>query len=328
MMFKHILIPIDAPQLSQHAAKVGLEFAQRLQAQVTLLHVLQMPPVYPPQSEHATLETIRDHAQKLLEPWPDLAATKGVSLKTKMVQDDAHSVAASIINAANSLECDLILMGTQGREGLERLLVGSVAERVTRLANQPVMLVRSVHSDHPSTVHSFESILVPIDGSTTSQAALWTADELAKQLGASLHFLHVIPDPPLPMGDGIGLGTMNDRSEPWIEMLKHQGQAIIKNAKESTTLEIVETSTIPASGARTAKRILKFAKEHHSSLIVIGTHGRSGLDRLLLGSVAEGVMHHSDVPVILVRAKPSKTSPGPNRSRGDTDLNTRSEHSN
>ena len=64
---------------------------------------------------------------------------------------------------------------------------------------------------------------------------------------------------------------------------------------------------IQTSGARIANQILKFAKEHHSSLIVIGTHGRSGLDRLLLGSVAEGVMHHADVPVILVRSNPSKT---------------------
>ncbi len=136
-MFKHILIPIDSQQLSHQAAKVGLECAQRLQAQVTLLHVLQIPPVYPPQSEHATLETIRNHGKKLLEPWPDLAAKDGVSLKTKMVQDDAHSVAASIVKAANGLECD-VMMGTQGREGLDRLLVGSVAERVTRLANPAV----------------------------------------------------------------------------------------------------------------------------------------------------------------------------------------------
>ena len=306
-MFKHILIPIDSQQLSQHAAMVGLEFAQKLQAQVTLLHVIQMPPVYPPQSEHATLETIRDHAKKLLEPWAAIAAKKGVGLKTKMVQDDAYSVAASIVKAANSLECDVILMGTQGREGLDRLLVGSVAERVTRLANQPVMLVRSAHSGQVGKANSFGSILVPIDGSSTSQAALWTADELAKQLGASLHFLHVVPDLPLPMSDGMGFGTMNYRSEPWIEALEHQGQAITKHAKESTTLEKVETSVIPASGARIANQILKFAKEHHSSLIVIGTHGRSGLDRLLLGSVAEGVMHHADVPVILVRSNPSKT---------------------
>jgi nucleotide-binding universal stress UspA family protein len=303
-MFKHILIPIDSRQLSHQAAITGLEFAKKLGARVTLLNVLQMPPVYPPQSEHATLETIRDHGKKLLEPWTEIAVKKGINLKTKMVQDDAHSVAASIVKAADNLECDLILMGTQGREGLDRLLVGSVAERVTRLANQPVMLVRSSVS---SKTIEFESILIPVDGSSTSQAALWTADELAKQLGASLHFLHVVPDLPLPMSDGMGFGTMNYRSEPWIEALQNQGQAIIKHAKASTTLERVETSVIPASGARTAKQILKFAKEHHSSLIVIGTHGRSGLDRLLLGSVAEGVMHHADVPVILVRSKPSKT---------------------
>jgi nucleotide-binding universal stress UspA family protein len=305
-MFKHILIPIDAQQLSHHAAMTGLEFAKRLGAQVTLVHVLQVPPVYPPQSEHATLEAVRDHAKELLKPWSKIALNHGLTLRTKIVYNDMHSVASSIVQTADDQDCDLILMGTQGREGLDRLLVGSVAERVARLADQPVMLVRSAMSGPTGTGHSFESILVPVDGSSTSQAALWTADELAKQLGASLHFLHVVPDLPLPMSDGMGFGTLSYRTEPWIESLEEQARAIIKHARESTTLEKVETSTILASGARTSTQILKFANEHHSSLIVMGTHGRSGLDRLLLGSVAEGVMHHANVPVLLVRSKPNK----------------------
>ena len=195
-------------------------------------------------------------------------------------------------------------MGTQGREGLERLLVGSVAERVARQANQPVMLLRWTGTVPMQS--SFDSILVPVDGSDASRAALWTADELAKQLAASLHFLHVLPDIPLPMSAGLGFGTLTYQPEPWIEAVENEGKAIIKNATELSTQQSVQTTIVPATGARTAQAILKFAKAQHSSLIVIGTHGRRGVDRLLLGSVAEGVMHHADVPVLLVRAKPNK----------------------
>jgi nucleotide-binding universal stress UspA family protein len=304
-MFKHILIPIDSRQLSHQAAMTGLELAKKLGAQITLVNVLQMPPVYPPQSEHETLEVVRDHAKELLEPWLKIATKHGVNLKTKIVHDDTHSIATSIIKTADDLECDLIMMGTQGREGLERLLVGSVAERVARQANQPVMLLRWMGAAPIKS--SFDSILVPVDGSEPSRAALWTADELAKQLGASLHFLHVLPDIPLPMSDGLGFGTMTYRPEPWLEAIENEGKAIIKNAKELSTQANVETTIVPATGARTAQAILKFAKAQHSSLIVIGTHGRRGVDRLLLGSVAEGVMHHADVPVLLVRSKPDET---------------------
>jgi nucleotide-binding universal stress UspA family protein len=153
----------------------------------------------------------------------------------------------------------------------------------------------------------FDSILVPVDGSEASRAALWTADELGKQLGASLHFLHVLPDIPLPMSDGLGFGTLTYRPEPWLEAIENEGKAIIKNAKALSTQANVETTVVPATGTRTAQAILKFAKVKNSSLIVIGTHGRRGFDRLLLGSVAEGVMHHADVPVLLVRSKPNET---------------------
>jgi nucleotide-binding universal stress UspA family protein len=304
-MFKHILIPIDSRQLSHQAAMTGLEFAKKLDAQITLVHVLQMPPVYPPQSEHETLEAVREHAKDLLEPWSKIAAKHGVNLKSKIVHDDTHSIASCIVKTADDLECDLILMGTQGREGLERLLVGSVAERVARQANQPVMLLRWTGVAPKQS--GFDSILVPVDGSDASRAALWTADELAKQLGASLHFLHVLPDIPLPMSDGLGFGTLTYRPEPWLEAIENEGKAIIKNAKELSTQANVETTVVPATGTRTAQAILKFAKVKNSSLIVIGTHGRRGFDRLLLGSVAEGVLHHADVPVLLVRSKPNET---------------------
>jgi nucleotide-binding universal stress UspA family protein len=92
--------------------------------------------------------------------------------------------------------------------------------------------------------------------------------------------------------------------------LNNQGQAIIDQAR--TTLEPIlkpqklEVSMVRQGGERIVQVILKFAQEHSSSLIVIGTHGRSGMDRLLLGSVAEGVMHHADVPVLLMRSTPPR----------------------
>ncbi len=305
-MFKHILIPIDAQPLSQHAAKMGLEVARQFAARVTMVHVLEVHPMFALQTEFAASGVVLEEVQKLLAPWPSLADEHGVQLETKILEDETDNVAASITTAAADLNCDLILMGTQGREGFDRLLVGSIAERVARTANQPVMLLRG--TAQTVTANPIAALLVPIDGSLESQVALKTSGELAAQLGVALRVLYVVPDMPLPMSDGLGFGTLTYQPEPWLEALNNQGRTIIDKAK--ATLEPIlnpgklEVSMVQQSDERIAQVILKVAQEHASSLIVLGTHGRSGIDRLLLGSVAEGVMHHADVPVLLVRSKP------------------------
>jgi nucleotide-binding universal stress UspA family protein len=304
-VFKHILIPIDSQPLSQHTAKMGLEVARRFAARVTMVHLLEVHPMFALQTEFAASGVVLAEAQKLLEPWVALAEQQGIKLETKILEDETGNVAASITTAAEDFDCDLILMGTQGREGFDRLLVGSVAERVARTANQPVMLLRG--TAEVIKVNPISSLLVSIDGSPEGQVALRTAGELAAQLGIGLHVLHVVPDMPLPMSDGLGFGTLLYQPEPWLEALNNQSRAIIEKAK--ATLESIlkpehlETSMVQQNGQRIAQVILKFATEHGSSLIVLGTHGRSGIDRLLLGSIADGVIHHADVPVLLVRSK-------------------------
>lgn len=300
-MFKHILIPIDSQPLSQHAAKMGLEVARQFAARVTMVHVLEVHPMFALQTEFAASGVVLEEAKKLLEPWVALAEQHGVRLETKILEDETGNVAASITKAA--LNCDLILMGTQGREGLDRLLVGSIAEQVARSANQPVMLLRGTVQS--VSANPIARLLVPIDGSLESQIALKTAGELAEQLGVGLHVLYIVPDMPLPMSDGMGFGTLTYQPQPLLEALNTQGRAIIDQAKAMLEPilkpEKLEVSMVQQGGQRIAQVILKFAQEH-SSLIVLGTHGRSGMDRLLLGSVAEGVMHHADVPVLLVRS--------------------------
>jgi nucleotide-binding universal stress UspA family protein len=306
ILFQHILIPIDARPFSQHAATLGLELAKQFAARVTMLHVLEVHPMFALQTEFAASGVLVERAKKLLEPWVALAEQHGVQLETKLLEDESGNVAAGITKTAEELKCDLILMGTLGREGFDRLLVGSVAERVVRTANQPVMLLRG--TAEVAKANPIASMLVPIDDSLESQVALKTAAELAAQLGVGLHVLYVVPDMPLPMGDGLGFGTLTYQPEPWLEALNNQGRAIIDKAKLALEPilkpEHLEVSMVQQGGERIAQVILKFAREHASSLIVLGTHGRSGLDRLLLGSVAEGVMHHADVPVLLVRSKP------------------------
>ena len=206
-------------------------------------------------------------------------------------------------------DCDLIVMGTHGREGLERLLIGSIAERVTRIAPVPVMVVRPIHNS-VRYAPRIARILVAVDGSDASHLALLSANRLAHALGATLEIVSIIPDLPYTMGyaypDGGYLPPFD--GDRYASELAAQSQAVIAHALAAledapSKAPHVNAASVPANGQRIAAAILLACENLHADLIVIGTHGRGGVEELLLGSVAQGVSHHANVPVLLIRPR-------------------------
>ncbi len=301
-MFDKILIPVDDSAGSQYAAHIGLEFAKRLNARVVLTTAL---------TDYATEED----GNNAIAPARRNAETLEIGFETRFAEGRQMGVGDGIVQICLEENCDLIVMGTHGREGIQHLLLGSVAERVTRQAHVPVMLIRNPRDSKTATEDSFrlEHILVAVDGSLQSQQALTTANDLAAKLGASLDVLHVIPDvPPMTGYTGMEFAPMIDYDR-YEKDLAAQSQAIVAGALEqlktaSAKVTNVSSSSVPARGSMLGERILQTALEHHADLIVLGTHGRSVMDRLLLGSVAQTVSHHSQIPVLLVRALPAKVA--------------------
>jgi nucleotide-binding universal stress UspA family protein len=304
-MFKRILIPIDSSKSSEQAARLALQFAKRIGASALVTHVAYRQALLNLESDGLERTAYLRYGQRLLEPWTQTGEKNGVHLETRMVEADGLGIAETIIKTATDEHCDLIAMGTQGREGFERLLLGSVAERVVRLSDVPVMLVRQVTV--PSAIeNAFSRILVPVDGSAASGKAIWTANDIAVQLGAELEFLHIIPDVSPPLADPVGMGGMVYDYDGWLEALEQEANRVIADAKRAATAPKVHASKVRASGQRVAELIVQTARTGQADLIVMGTHGRGGFDRLLLGSVAEGVAHHASVPVLLVRSPDAK----------------------
>lgn len=301
-MFDKILIPVDDSSGSQYAAHIGLEFAKRLNARVVLTNALV---------EYATEES----GNNALAPARRNAETLGIGFETRFAEGRQMGVGDGIVQVCLEENCDLIVMGTHGREGIQHLLLGSVAERVTRQAHVPVMLIRNPKDSKVTTEDSLrlEHVLVAVDGSLQSQQALTTANNLAATLGASLEVLYVIPDvPPLTGYTGLEFAPMIDYDR-YEKDLEAQGKAIMAGALEqlktaSAKVSDVRSSSVAAKGSTLGDRIVQTALEHRADLIVLGTHGRSGIDRLLLGSVAQTVSHHSKIPVLLVRTLPIKVS--------------------
>lgn len=154
----------------------------------------------------------------------------------------------------------------------------------------------------------YRRILVPLDGSRTSQLGLAQAVRLAKSQGSSLRLLHVV--------DALALMTAPEMSydiSDLIEVLKGDGKRILeKGAAHARKHGVkVQTLMVESRGGHAASSIIDEAKKYHASLIVLGTHGRRGLKRMVMGSDAEEVVRNSPVPVLLVRS-----GPAPDGSRG------------
>ncbi|MFC6753681.1 universal stress protein [Halorubrum tibetense] len=138
----------------------------------------------------------------------------------------------------------------------------------------------------------YDEILVPTDGSPASDAAIEHAIDIAAQYGARLHALYVV--------DGAAYSTLEAGSEIVVEALQSEGETATRRVADAATDAGVESTTTVTTG--TAYRsIREYVDEHGIDMVVMGTHGRKGLDRYLLGSVTERVVRTADVPVLTVR---------------------------
>jgi nucleotide-binding universal stress UspA family protein len=296
-MFSKVCIPITNESLSIHAARAALDFAHKLNASAVFVSVYSMPIIYRSQSEDEVRAELQKNTKAFLETWIEFAQARKVPCSTLAIEARASGIAQTIAETALQEHCDLIAMGTHAYEGLNRILLGSVAEAVTRHSHLPVMLF---HMGLVPTAKPFECsrILVCVDGSAATAEALDVTRALAKQLPASIEVLHVVPDVPMAF-DSIMPSV--DYSNLAADLL-NEGKHILYNAEAKLTdISNKELVLEPTHGKRIADTILELAKKHNAELIVLGTHGYGGFERLLLGSVAQAVAHHAHVPVLLTR---------------------------
>ncbi len=296
-MFNKILIPVDDSSCSKYAAEFGIELAKKLKAQIFIIHVTaDLPTIY----------AATDWAEDLLEQGGKLLDTyrqnqENLNLKTLVVK--SLDIAQGIIQSAHDRQCDLIVMGTHGRRGIAHAFLGSVAERVIRLSTLPVLLIRQPKADQHQTVSSlWQRIVVAIDGSEASRKALSYADQLAQSDNAELHLIHVIPDLPPPLVDPLGVGGMaaGFTYSDALKELEREARIVMEVAKAEIKCEKTFFHIARAQRESIDNVIVNYAKEKHCDLIVMGTHGRTGLNRLLLGSVAEALAHSTPIPLMLI----------------------------
>lgn len=293
--FRRLLIARDFSPCSDRALALGLDLAARTGATLHLVHaeVLHGDPYGKPADAAGTLDKMRERLKEGIEHDRDPNTAyqpESVPIEHAVVRDVA--AAPALIRYADERDVDLIVLGTHGRRGLRRAVLGSVAEEVARLAPCSVLAVRGGEEFAPDT------ILAAVDFSEGSRVALEQAARLAELYGAQLSLVHVAEEVPVPAFYDSALVSVYAYASGFNE---HALNYLHAFAEEVLGKEGALRAKCQVETGAPASVIVKAVEEAEADLVVVGTRGLSGFRRLLLGSVAERVLRFAPVPVLVAR---------------------------
>ena len=213
------------------------------------------------------------------------------SLSIHQERREGAAPAEMIVDYAERTSVDLVVMGTHGQRGLRRLLIGSVTEEVVRTAPCPVFTVRA--GDGPAPARKVRNILAPVDFSDASTLAVRHAKELALTYGAQVTLLHAVEEAVYPSAYGVEAAPL-----PSPNIVSRVEKSLANMARDEIGYEHV---MVEAKIGYAPSVILDHAETADVDLIVIASHGRTGLERMLLGSVTERVVRRAPCPVFVVK---------------------------
>jgi nucleotide-binding universal stress UspA family protein len=306
---KTILVPLDGSALAEQVLASVRMLAPRMGAKVTLLHVvpetdraqlaLEFEPddsQAPPRAPRADAwDTLRQTAERYLEQQVAQLRIAGVAATGEVQFGAPAEVIAAV---AERVQAALIAMVTHGYSGLKRWALGSVTDKLVHATNIPVFVVRG-QNPPPGGEPSIRRILVPLDGSALARQALPLAAQLAAQMYAELILLTVAVPSLLEAPE---LMSASPREGELSAELQEQIMAELGSQAEELRQRDIPVTPMAVSGFP-ADRIIDVAEREQADLIVMATHGYSGLKRWALGSVADKVLHAATTPLVLVRAQ-------------------------
>jgi nucleotide-binding universal stress UspA family protein len=291
-LINRILVPLDGSELSESILPFANGIAERAGAELLLVTAIQPVGVWDTTATAISWEREEKVASDYLGAVEKRLSNGGTRVRSLFLRGDAGQV---ILDAAEKEQADLITMTTHGRSGVMRWLLGSVADRVVQHSKAPVMLVRATEGK-PVPSPAAERILVPLDGSELAAGVLPFVKDYAKLFDATLLLYHAVS----PVGSYPGFEAANAQivGELLEEMQKEAAAMLAESAKKLQAEGFKCETAVSLSQA--ADGILAAAEQSKAGLIAIGTHGRSGISRSVIGSVANAVLRRSTLPCLLV----------------------------
>ncbi len=297
-MFERILLPLDGSEVSEMALPYGEELASKLGSEVILYHVRGREHQQQEHMHQTYLNRLAETVQSNIKKGQPKSTEVKVTTKV-----EAGEPTENICNLVDKNKVDLIIMTAVSASGLKvGKMLGSVTDHICQTVPIPVMLIR------PQSVKQTDKkrrlvnrMLIPLDGSELSKLALPVGEELATKLKVSAT-LFQMATMIRPYDDGSGATAYIDYTKFDEDEKKRVSAEMIALEKELKQRGL-DVTHIVTSGFDAANEIIEVGKKVDIDLVVMSTHGRSGLGRWVLGSVAEKVLRHGETPLLLVHAR-------------------------
>jgi nucleotide-binding universal stress UspA family protein len=285
-MYENILLPFDGSEGAAEVLHHASEIAHWADATIHVLYVADTKRDSVTVVEGDTVDVLAQQGEDIVDEAAKTLGTLGASYETDVVQGNP---APTIVDYAQRYDQDLIVMPTHGREGISRYLIGSVSEKVVRLSSTPVLTVR-MQPDEQLTF-PYENILLPTDGSTTATHAAEYLTQLAVALDATVHVLSVVEDS--TFGPDVRSTDSGRKAE------QAAANTVETVVSEAETRGVANTVRHIEHGSP-VEEILDSIKSNDIHAVGMGTTGKRGTDRILLGSVAEKTVRSAPVPVMTI----------------------------
>jgi len=284
---RKVLFPTDFSPFSRGTLSYAAHIAGKYGAELHILHAILLHDDDPhdPARDFPDLSEVRSVLEEL--------ANERMSLK--LVHRRDTSAAPPIVEYAREQDIDLVVMGTHGRRGVRKLLLGSVTNEVIRMAPCSVMTVRGKGETVP--FGEINRILVPVDFSDHGKEAFAVACKMASSLGAEVQTAHVLHDVPHPAFYTMGEARLNDLK---LDLRQWANSSLEELHDQVGACQGVSAGSFVLEG-HPGHEIVRFSRDHGSDLIVMATHGLTGIKHFLLGGTAEKVIAGAECPVLVVK---------------------------
>ena len=316
--FRSILVPLDGSSLAEQAIPFAVEIAERARSKVKLVLVHHPLLVMEPGPDYTKIELAMHKADReyLRSVTGRLRERLGRALSSAVLEGP---VVQTLARYVRELGTDLVVMTTHGRGGIRRAWLGSVTDQLIRTLEVPILVVRPSETETQEPLRVKE-MLVPLDGSPLAEAVLDPAAALARIWDAEISLVQVVrpviltSDPPLPFPTGY--------SDQATTMRRESARDYIRDVAERLRETGVRASGVAVIGGGIAHTLLDLARPDRVGLMAVATHGRGGLRRLALGSVADKLVRAAEVPVLVVRPAGRRARRSPAETRATAGART------
>ena len=301
-MFTRMLIPLDGSKTAEKVLPYARFVAGTLKLPVELVAVVDIVEmathITAARASHLDI-VIEDSVRNSEQYLRGVAGTFPGGTKCTVEKGKAEQV---IIETAAADKGTIITMATHGRSGINRWLLGSIAEKVLRGTTNPLLLVRATEQEKAESVASLKSIVVPLDGSELAEGVLPAVAELAKTLKLAVVLFRAYNLPTSAYADDEGEGYYEINYDEMLTATRDEAVAYLEKKTEAVKkMGIANVSSVAKEGFA-ADEIISLSRQSPDNLIAMSTHGRSGVKRWVFGSVTETIVRHSADPVLVIRA--------------------------